>query len=578
MTGRRVAAAFAVCGWLVAIIAGSGTAAAAGPAGTNALIIGFDVSRSVDADDFENAKVAAQRLVESLPADIDVGLVPIGSTATLSTPLRGSREDLIAAIGVLEREDASGDTLLFDSIKVSLDAVADYDDAQILLFTDGENDGGDIRQVDILVPSLQAQPAVVVSAIFINTGEDPPPDLVRVTELTDGGEIYRVDQGTDFLAQITTAFQDAVVLPTVAPPPTPTPTPTRPTPTPSPTPVAAPPPPEPTILPSWLVPVAAGALFVGLIATGFVISGFAGRASSPEARRRRGLEAYTLTPRSVVRPPPPPTRLGDSGLARSAVDVADRLVRSRHAEEPLSRRLQAADLPFRPGEWVLLQVGAAVLLSVLLFALSGGNPLGLLVGLVVGGVGVSVFLSARAQRRRRAFHAALPDTLGLLASSLRVGYSLPQAMDTVAREGQEPIRTEFNRAIVESRLGVPADGALEAIGQRLDSDDFQWVVMAIRIQREVGGNLAELLDTVAETMRERARLRGQVDALSAEGRISAWIIGGLPVVFIIYVVIVRPQYLTPLVTQPLGLLLIALGAALFTGGVIGLRWAIKVDV
>jgi len=253
-------------------------------------------------------------------------------------------------------------------------------------------------------------------------------------------------------------------------------------------------------------------------------------------------------------------------------------VRSRNVEEPLARRLEAANLPLRPGEWVILQVAIALLLGLLLLALSSGNPLALLAGVLLGAAGAWFYLSTMAQRRRNAFHAVLPDTLGLLASTLRVGYSLPQAMTSVVEEGREPIRTEFNHALVDARLGMAAEAALEGIADRVDSDDFRWVVMAIRIQREVGGNLAELLDTVAETMRDRARLRRQVNTLSAEGRISAWVIGGLPVVFVVYLLLVRPEYLSPLVTDPLGLLLLALAAALFAGGVVGLRWAIKVDV
>ena len=118
---------------------------------------------------------------------------------------------------------------------------------------------------------------------------------------------------------------------------------------------------------------------------------------------------------------------------------------------------------------------------------------------------------------------------------------MPQAMDTVVREGQQPITGEFNRALVEARLGVPIEDAMDGVAERMKSKDFAWVVMAIRIQREVGGNLAELLTTVAATLRERERLRRQVQVLSAEGRLSAWILGLLPPVFALYLVLVRPE-------------------------------------
>jgi tight adherence protein B len=155
---------------------------------------------------------------------------------------------------------------------------------------------------------------------------------------------------------------------------------------------------------------------------------------------------------------------------------------------------------------------------------------------------------------------------------------MPQALDTVVREGQQPMTGEFNRALVEARLGVPIEDALEGVGRRMQSKDFAWVVMAIRIQREVGGNLAEILTTVAATLRERERLRRQVQVLSAEGRLSAWILGALPPVFTLYLILSRPDYLRPLVTQPLGWLLVITGATLLTVGVLWMRKAVKVEV
>ncbi len=174
--------------------------------------------------------------------------------------------------------------------------------------------------------------------------------------------------------------------------------------------------------------------------------------------------------------------------------------------------------------------------------------------------------------------AALPDTLQLMAGSLSAGYSMPQAVDTVVREGKPPISTEFNRALVETRLGVDLEDALDGIADRMASVDFTWVVMAIRIQREVGGNLAEVLTTVSATLRERERLRRQVQVLSAEGRLSAWILRMLPVVFALYLVIARPEYLEPLYTTVIGWIMIGGGVFLLAVGGFWLRKVVKVEV
>ena len=139
-----------------------------------------------------------------------------------------------------------------------------------------------------------------------------------------------------------------------------------------------------------------------------------------------------------------------------------------------------------------------------------------------------------------------------MSGSLSAGLSLAQSVDTVVREGTEPIAGEFRRVLVETRLGVALEDALEGVAERFESKDFDWVVMAIRIQREVGGNLAELLDTVAATMREREYLRRQVAALAAEGKLSAYVLGGLPPLFMVYLLLTNRDYVMPMFTEPLG--------------------------
>ena len=168
-----------------------------------------------------------------------------------------------------------------------------------------------------------------------------------------------------------------------------------------------------------------------------------------------------------------------------------------------------------------------------------------------------VYLKFRHSRRLNKFNAQLAETLGLMAGGLQAGLSLPQAIDSVVREGTEPMAGELRRALVEQRLGVDITDALEGVGQRMDSEDFDWIVMAIRIQREVGGNLAEILHTVSETLREREYLRRQVKALSAEGRLSGYILTGLPPLIGLYMMIVNPDYIALLYTTLPGFVLLA---------------------
>jgi tight adherence protein B len=243
----------------------------------------------------------------------------------------------------------------------------------------------------------------------------------------------------------------------------------------------------------------------------------------------------------------------------------------------MAGRLEAAGVPMRTAEWMLLHVGAGVGGGLLLLLLSAGRLAPTVLGLVLGLAGPHVVLVARQGRRERTFLAQLPDTLQLLASSLKAGYSLPQAIDTVVRQGEPPVATEFHRALVENRLGVPMEDTLERVANRLRSDDFSWVVMAIRIQRDVGGNLAELLTTVADTLRERERLRRQVRVLSAEGRLSGIILGVLPVAFGAYLLVARPEYLRPM-ASPLGVVMLVAAVVLLAVGGVWVAKIVRVEV
>ena len=329
-----------------------------------------------------------------------------------------------------------------------------------------------------------------------------------------------------------------------------------------------------------ILPVALVAIFAGAATILAVALMAAVRTDTAHGRISRRLSLYTLTGRQPQKQAETTSTsvFGSSAIARSAVELAGRVVARPRVESALATRLDSAGLLLKPAEWTLIQIASGLFGGLLLLLLSGGSILAALLGLVLGVVGPQIYLLFQRSRREDAFLAQLPETLQLMAGSLSVGYSLSQAVDTVVREGSQPVSGEFNRALVQARLGMPVEDALEAVAARFRSKDMTWAVMAIRIQREVGGNLAEVLSKVAGTLRERERLHRQVRVLSAEGRLSAWILGALPVVFTLYLVLVRPEYLRPLHTTPLGWLLIIVGCVLFLAGVLWLRKVIKVQV
>ncbi len=259
---------------------------------------------------------------------------------------------------------------------------------------------------------------------------------------------------------------------------------------------------------------------------------------------------------------------------------------SQRAEEEVRRRgllagvnsaLEQANIPLTAGEAVLGAVGLSAVVG-LLAALFTRNPIfGLIafVILVLIVIGALNFLGGREKRR---FENQLPDTLTLISTSLRAGYSLLQAVEAVASEAPNPTAREFGRAIAEARLGRPVVQALQGITARSQSQDFDWAVMAIEIQREVGGNLAEVLQTVAETMRQRNRLKGEIRALTAEGRISAIVLGILPFAMAGFLWTTNPEYISTLFTTTFGFVAIGVGLLLMTAGIIWLRRIVNIEV
>ncbi len=269
---------------------------------------------------------------------------------------------------------------------------------------------------------------------------------------------------------------------------------------------------------------------------------------------------------------------GEGAVARTAVGLAEQVLRTSNAEKGLAIRLNLAGIRQTPAEWVLLGAAAGAGLAAALTVLLRNPLLGVPAGLLLGWLGMRQLVSTRIRRRRAAFADQLPDVLQLMAGSLRSGFSLAQSLDAVVREGTQPASDEFFRATAEARVGIDLDVALDGVASRMESTDLRWTVMAIRIQREVGGNLAEILGNTIATMRERAALQRHVRALSAEGRMSAWILIALPLALGGWLLLTDPTYLDPLFHTALGVLLLTGGGVLFVIGVFWMRAAIKVEV
>lgn len=260
--------------------------------------------------------------------------------------------------------------------------------------------------------------------------------------------------------------------------------------------------------------------------------------------------------------------------AKSTVTKEERAL-TRRLDQSLERRkfgakwkteLARADLKLSVGEYFLTHFAAVAAVGLLAYVLSGQ----VIVAIIGGVIGIFLprfYVSNRKGRRLHRFEGQLPDILGLWVNSLRSGYSTMQSMEAIAREAPEPSATEFKRVVREVQLGIPQETALAHLLERMPSDDLDLINTAINIQREVGGNLAEILEVISTTIRERIKLKGEIRVLTAQGRMTGYIIGGLPIALGLFLLLINPGYMGRMLTDHLcGWPMLALGLGMIGAG------------
>jgi tight adherence protein B len=298
------------------------------------------------------------------------------------------------------------------------------------------------------------------------------------------------------------------------------------------------------------------------------------RNETDEVTRR--LERYAeFGDRGADAGPRPKRSLRDvfDGLTDSLNLVMARSARTGRLAESLAR----ADLRLKSSEWALGVAGAGVVLGLLLW-LRFNNPVFVLIGPPAMWITSGIALRVLQARRTRAFDKQLGDTLVLLSNALKAGYSFAQAVNTVAKSASPPIAEEFARATREMALGISVDDALNHMVKRNMSEDFDLMVTAVQIHRVVGGNLAEILDTIAHTIRERVRIKGEIRTLTAQARASGWIITMLPIGLAAALTVISPDYFTPMFTHTLGIIMLAFGGFSMLIGFGLIQKIVKIEV
>lgn len=261
-------------------------------------------------------------------------------------------------------------------------------------------------------------------------------------------------------------------------------------------------------------------------------------------------------------------------LSRRLGRVIERMLRGGRLEW-LELRLRAADLNLRAGEFLLLGLVLAVL--GLLIGVIIAPPWAILLAAVLGAAPF-ILLASRGHERSRQIGQALPDALNSIANALRSGFSLLQALEATGRQTSGALGQEFERMLAEARVGVPIDDALDNLSRRAQSADLELVVTAIQIQRQIGGNLAEVLDRIQGTVRDRVRLQGEVRALTAQGRLSSMIVGLMPVGLLGIMLVLSPGFVNPLFSTSIGHVILVFAGVLEIVGFVLLRRIVRIEV
>jgi tight adherence protein B len=544
------------------------------------IMLVLDTSGSMEGAPLAAAKDAATGFLEALPPEVPVGIVGFGPTpALLAAPTadRAALEDTVADLEV------AGETALYDAVvHASQQFSTGTSDRVIILLSDG----GDTASTATLADAVSAATGVTLNVIDLVTPESNPGALDElaaaghgtVSSATDPAALrglyetaaraivnrYRVSYrsaghgAVELTVRLDTGQGSVEDTASVTLPDAPT---TQ----------------QPAggtearaagrvaasdgggLSRSGLL-VGAVAVFLALLILGLVVM-----PADPRARLTRA--RLSATQAAADRPSP-------SQITQRLSAAADDFLERRGRRQTLAVLLEVAGISLRTGEFMVLVLAIAVIVALAGLALAG--PLAFLLGIAAVPLAAWALVRILADRRRTAFGDALPDNLQLLTATLRSGYGLLQGLDTLAREAPDPAGAEFRRVLLEVRVGRDPGDALRALAERMQSEDFEWVVGAVEINREVGGDLASILDNVGETIRERQRLHRQMRALTAEGRISGYVLTALPPLLALVLALTSPDYIGRLGSGP-GLVMVGFGVVMLAVGWLWMRRLCRIE-
>lgn len=556
------------------------------------VVVVIDTSGSMAGDPIEAATAAAADFVAAMDADARIAVIGFGARVETAAGFDATRRETNAAITGLE---PGGETALYDALVAASEAFGSSDSRRfVVVLSDGtdtastssledaarglaasgaalyaitlESDDADFGGLRDLADRVDGQVVAASDAESLTdvyaaiasrltnqyriTYESRAVGIASVVLSVEAGGVLAIaaeEIDTEVFAPLSSLDDDAAAPIAIA----------------EPTVLSAPP--TGFLQSSMALYVGAGVLFLAIGVVLFI-------AMSVEPKGPSALGRLNMSRPTAGKPA---RRIGLSSITDRASSAAERVLALQSNRGALDAKLEKAGMDMRPGEFIVASVGAALGFALLGIVLLG--PLQGLFGLVLGVLTAQMVLNRRLAKRQRRFAEQLGDTLMMIAGSLRAGHGIGEALDTVAHQADSPTGEEFSRAVSESRIGRDMIESLYDIAERTGSEDFIWVVRAISINRELGGDLAEILDNVGETIRDRNRLRDQVRALSAEGKVSALILFAMPVLVAVWVQISNPEYMASMTDQTAGKLVVGLAVLLLLAGGAWLKKLVNVE-
>ena len=527
------------------------------------VILVLDASGSMKGAKITSAVEVGKTFLTTVPSGIKVGLVTFNSNEIVVTP---AALEFTAVSEALSAVKPDGGTALYDGILSAINSIDSGTTARIVVLTDGED------------TDSEALPAEVVSAI---NNSKVSLDVVTVGDVTNGIEILREfsQAGNGRLLQAADAVQLADVFTKVlaSAPATPKPTTATPTPTSA---VAAPEPIAPITVESMisavirLLKIASPILIFGLLLIGI---------RKWERRRQvRKLDEMlnTYTANYVQ------NNKAVNSKNRTEFEPSDKKVSRRKfltlgptnstLFPGIADKLDRAGITMSSERWITYCALCGLFVTLGLAIISDSLAINTILAIISVFFIQKTFLKSREGARKREFEEQLPDFLTIIASGLRAGLTFAQAIESAVGDGFGEVERQIRRALAEVQVGSTLDAALLRVATKMESDDLKWTIAALRIQREVGGNLSRILDAASVTIRNRAELKREIRTLSAEGRLSAYVLLALPLGIFGFLTLSRREYVQIFWTETVGMIMLAAFATLVTAGWFWIRSVVTV--